>query len=143
MNTVENLRLWFLTCPTVSNVLLLNADYIGTDTPECAIYSMPSTLKSYEDVCGNISYSGNQVLNFIFALHAPHGEDTEQNLQNIQFFADLKDWMYEQNTLKNFPEIEEGSVKSIMPMKSQYVASATAGSATYQMQCSIDYWRDE
>lgn len=141
MNTVENIRLWFLSCPTVSEILKFGTDYIGENATECSIYSMPTSLSYTEDVLGNITYNSRQKLNFIFALRAPYGDDVEQNLDNLKFFSDVQEWMYEQNTIKNFPEIAEGEVVSIMPDKTQFVATASADSAMYQMQCTLNYWR--
>jgi hypothetical protein len=143
INTNENIRLWFLTCPDVSNIVNFGADYIGEKATECAIYTMPSLLNVYEDVIGNVSYEGKQVLKFIFALRAPYGDDPEQNLDNLQFFDKLKEWVYTQNKAKNFPTISEGSVISIMPNQTQYVVSASADSAVYQMRCDLTYWRVE
>ena len=143
INTNENLRLWFLTCSSVSNIINFGSDYIGEKATECAIYSLPSNLTTYEDVIGNISYAGKQTLRFIFALRAPYGDDPEQNLDNLQFFDTLKEWIYTQNKIKNFPVISEGTVLSIMPNQTQYVISASADSALYQMRCDLSYWRND
>ena len=142
VNTNENLRLWFLTDPDVSAIAIFGSDYLGNKATECTIYSVPSVLKSYTDVMGNISFSGKQKLAFIFALRAPYGDDAKQNLDNLQFFDSLKEWLYEQNISKNFPIISEGKVVSIMPVQTQFVISASADSAVYQMRCSLEYWRE-
>lgn len=142
-NTVENLRAWFLTCPVISSILSFNMDYLGSNATECSIYSMPSSLRSSEDVCGNVSYEGKQQLNFELAILLPYGSDVRQNLDNLQIFSSVSDWMYLQNQEKNFPEISEGEVKSILPTLSPYVVSATPDSAIYKMQCALIYWRTE
>ena len=142
VNTNENLRLWFLTDTDVSAIAIFRSDYLGNKATECTIYSVPSVLKSYTDVMGNISFSGKQKLDFIFALRAPYGDDAKQNLDNLQFFDSLKEWLYEQNISKNFPIISEGKVVSIMPVQTQFVISASADSAVYQMRCSLEYWRE-
>lgn len=143
INTNENIRLWFLQNTSVSSIVNFGADYLGDKATECTIYTMPSPLRTYTDIIGNISYNGKQDLNFIFALRAPYGDDPEQNLDNLQFFDNLKEWIYIQNKAKNFPTISEGEVISIMPNKTQYAVSATADSAIYQMQCTMTYWRED
>lgn len=139
-STAENIRAWFLTCPTVAKILKFGTDYIGDEATECSIYSMPSSLNYTEDIMGNIVYSGKQALNFMFALRAHYGDDTEQNIENLKFFEELREWVYQQNKIGNLPEIYEGQVKSIMAGKTQYLASATADTAMYQMQFTVIYW---
>jgi len=142
INTNENLRLWFLQCSDVSNIVNFGTDYLGDKATECSIYTMPSPLRVYTDIIGNNSYNGEQTINFIFALRAPYGDDPEQNLDNLQFFDKLKEWVYTQTKVKNFPIISEGEVVSIMPNQTQYAASATSDSAVYQMRCAMTYWRE-
>ena len=143
INTNENIRLWFIKCPEVQSIVNFGADYIGEKATQCTIYTMPSPLYTYTDIIGNNSYNGKQTLNFIFALRAPYGDDPEQNLENLQFFDILKEWVYTQNKAKNFPIISEGEVLSILPVKTQYAVSATADSAIYQIQCALTYWRED
>lgn len=143
MNNTENIRLWFLTCPTVSEILKFGTDYIGDDATQCSIYSMPTTLTYTTDIVGNIKYNAKQRLNFMFVLQAPYGDDVEQNIENLDFFDDVSEWMYTQNTNHNFPTIPEGEVISLMPVKTSFVSTAKADSAMYQMQCTLEYWRNE
>ena len=143
VNTVENIRAWFLTCPTVSEILMFGVDYLGSKATECAIYALPSTLKYTEDVIGTITYNKRQVRSFVLAVRFPFSDDAQRNLENLKFFDVVQQWMYEQNELKNFPEIEEGAVVSIIPTKTQCVVSANADSADYQLQFSITYDRED
>ena len=141
INTNENLRTWFLTCPEVAATADFGSDYLGSNPSEVSIYSMPSPLRYSEDILGDIHYDGRQILRFMFALRAVHGADAQQNLENLQFFDTLKEWMYAQNTAHSLPVISEGEVVSIMPEKTQFLVSATANSAMYQMQCALTYNR--
>lgn len=143
IDTVENLRLWFLTCPIINNILLFNVDYLGAKSTECAIYAEPSNLRYIEDVIGNISYTKRQIRSFIFAVRFPFSSDAERNLENLKFFDEVQNWMYEQNELKNFPEIFEGEVVSIMPTKTQCVVSASADSASYHLSFAVTYDRTD
>ena len=141
MTNTEILRDWFLGCPAIQEVMGFNADYLDENPNMCSIYSLPSSLNYTEDVMGNISYRGRQTLSFVLALSAPYGSDVRQNLENLQFFSEVKEWMYTQNTLKNLPEINEGEVVSVMATQTEAVATATADTATYQMRFDLIYWR--
>jgi hypothetical protein len=141
INTLENLRLWFLSCPLVNAIFNFGVDYIGTKATECSIYSTSSNLRYIEDIMGNITYTKRQTLYFYFDVRFPYGDDAEQNLINLHFFENVQQWMYEQNVLKNFPEIAEGTVVSIMPTKTVSGVTADADSAVYEIQCAMNYDR--
>jgi len=140
-NTVENLREWLRTCPIVNDMQRFGVDYLGSDPTEYTVYTTPSPLNTFMDVLGNVAYRDQQTLNFIFASRDSYGSDTLQNLANLGFFDDVMAWIYEQNKTKNFPEIREGIVLSIMPTLTQYLFQAGADSGRYQIQCKIIYRR--
>lgn len=141
MKTAESLRLWLRTCPTISNVERFNVDFMGQNPTEYAIYSTPSAINYKRDILGNVYPSSVQELNYIFASIFAYSRDILQNLQNLGFFADIIEWIYAQNAAKNFPEIEEGTVLSIMPTLSPYVFDADSDSGRYQIQLKISYRR--
>lgn len=141
VNTTENLRLWLRNCPAISKMDRFGVDFMGENPVEYALYSDPSTLTSKIDIFGNVSYQPIQELNYIFASLFPFSKDIPQNLNNLEFFADVASWIYKQNIIKNFPEIEEGKVLSIMPTLSPYVFDADSDSGRYQIQLKIRYLR--
>lgn len=143
MTTTESVRDWFLDCPQIKEMMNFYADYLGTETIEASIFTQPSTLVSSVDVVGNVSYEGEQYLNFTLSISAPFGSDVERNLENLELLQDITEWIYEQNTKKNFPTIVEGSVISIMPVSSAHLAEATTSVAIYEMPCVVKYWRDK
>lgn len=139
MSTEEQIRDWFLQCELVNQILSFNVDYLGADPIECAVYSSPSMLNYVEDIMGNIRYAKRQSKNFTFATKFPFGDDAFSNMSNLNFFENVQAWMYEQNKQKNFPQIEEGEVVSIMPVNTAYLTTAEATSAIYQLDCTIQY----
>ena len=143
MTTTESIRDWFLECPQIKEMMNFYADYIGTETIEASIFTEPSTLNQNVDIAGNVSYEGEQTLNFTFAISAPFGSDVKQNLANLELLQEVTEWIYEKNKAKDFPEIVEGSVMSIMPKSSAHLAEASASIAIYEMPCSLLYWRYE
>ena len=139
--TTENLRLWLRTCPAISNIDRFNVDFMGQDPTEYAIYSTPSAINYKHDIVGNVYPDSIQELNYIFASLFAYSRDILQNLQNLGFFSDVISWIYQQNTEKNFPEIDEGTVLSIMPTLTPYVFDADSDSGRYQIQLKIKYRR--
>ena len=51
-------------------------------------------------------------------------------------------WIIEQNTLRNFPELDEGRVKSIVPTLTAYPAQIGSDAAKYQIQLRMTYRRN-
>ena len=141
LNTVENLRTWFRSCPAVNNKKRFNVDYLGSDPTEYTVYTTPSPLNTFMDILGNVVYRDQQTLNFIFASRDSYGSDTLQNLANLGFFDEVMTWIYEQNKTKNFPDIREGVALSIMPTLTQYLFQAGTDSGRYQIQCKLTYRR--
>lgn len=140
-NTAENLRFWLRQCPAISSIDRFNVDFMGQDPTEYAIYTTPTAMKYSRDILGNVYFNPIQELNYIFSSLFAYSRDILQNLQNLGFFSDVINWIYQQNTKKNFPEIEEGTVLSIMPTLSPYVFDADSDSARYQIQLKIRYRR--
>lgn len=141
INTTKNLRLWLRTCPAISTIDRFNVDFMGRGPVEYALYSSPTTMDSGIDVLGNVFLRPIQELNYIFQALFYYSKDIPQNLNNLEFFTDVINWIYQQNTMKNFPQIEEGTVLSIMPTLSPYVYDADSDSGRYQIQLKIRYRR--
>jgi len=114
---------------------------MGANPTEYAIFVTPSLLTSKTDILGNIIFDDKQALNFIMASREAYGADVLQNLQNLGFFDEIITWIYKQNKTKNFPEIREGTVISIMPSLTQYLFEAGTDAARYQIQCKLTYRR--
>lgn len=114
-------------------------DYLAKEPTEYAIYSVPSTISYHENILGEDIPDSIQTLNFIFASKQPYGADIQQNLENLAFYQDVVAWIIEQNTARNFPEISEGKVKSIVPTLTAYPAEIGSDTAKYQIQLKLTY----
>lgn len=137
----EYLRDWFRTCPALSKKNRFRVDYLAEDPTEYALYSVPTTINYRENVLGEEIPTDIQTLDFIFASKEQYGADVQQNLANIGFYDAVVGWIIEQNAVRNFPVINEGRVKSIVPTLTQYVADAGSDSAKYQIQLKMTYKR--
>lgn len=141
-DNVANLRNWFRQCPAVLKRNRFRADYLAEAATEYSIFTSPSTLRSHENILGEVVLDDIQTQNFIFASKVPYGPDVEQNLANLVFYQDVMRWMIEQNNSGNFPEWEGGTVRAILPTITAYPAQAGSDTAKYQIQVQITYRRN-
>lgn len=138
----ELLRDWFRTCPALSKSNRFRVDYLAESPTEYAIYASPTTITYHENIWGEEIPDDIQTLNFIFASKEQYGADIQQNLANLGFYDAVICWVIEQNSARNLPRINEGTVKSIVPTLTQYVAEVGSDSAKYQIQLKLTYRRN-
>ena len=141
INTTKNLRNWFQSCPAISKQNRFNVDFMEDAPVQYALYSSPTAMNYGTDILGEVFLRPIQELNYVFQALFYHSKDIPQNLENLAFFTDVINWIYQQNAAKNFPVIEEGTVLSIMPALSPYVYGADGGGGRYQIQLKIRYRR--
>lgn len=141
-NNAENLRTWLRTCPAIAKKNRFGADYMGENATEYGIYSVPSSLRYRENILGEKIPLLNQEQNFIFAAKSPYGSDIKQNLDNLGFWQDIVNWIWQQNSEQNFPEWDGGHVKSIVPTLTGALTQAGNDAARYQIQLRVAYQLD-
>ena len=141
LNNVDQLRKWFRQCPALSDDNRFRVDYLSESPTEYAIYASPSTITYRENVLGEEVPTDIQTLNFIFASKESYGADVQQNLANMGFYDDVVLWVLEQNELRNFPTINGGRVKSIVPTLTAFPAEIGSDTAKYQIQLRMTYKR--
>lgn len=142
LNNIEQLRAWFRTCPAIESGNRFRVDYLSENPTEYAIYAVPSAINYKENVLGEEIPLPIQTLNFIFASKESYGADVQQNLANLGFYDAVVAWILEQNALRNFPTINEGRVKSIVPTLTAYPAQIGSSAAKYQIQLKLTYRRE-
>lgn len=140
-NTMVSLRAWLRTCPAIAQTQRFGVDYMREDAGQYALYAAPSTIATRENVLGEEIPQKNQTLNFTFASRVPFGADSIQNAENLAFFQAVTEWIIQQNNERNFPEIAEGRVRSIVPTLTAYAAEAGDDTAMYQIQIRLNYRR--
>jgi len=139
VNNIDNLRAWFRTCPVLRDTNRFRINYLSENPTEYAIYASPSTIAYHENVLGEEIPNDTQTLNFIFASKESYGADVQQNLASMGFYDDIVSWVIEQNAIHNFPIINNGRVKSIVPTLTAYPAQIDSNSAKYQIQLRMTY----
>ena len=141
LNNAEQLRDWFQSCPALAEGNRFRVDYLAENPTEYAIYAVPSQLRYRENVLGEEIPLPVQTINYIFASKESYGADVEQNLANLGFYDEVVAWVLDQNAQRNFPAINEGRIKSIVPTLTAYPVQVGSDSAKYQIQLRITYIR--
>lgn len=135
------LRDWFRSCPEVQKGNRFGIDNLSADPTEYAVYMSPSNIATGIDIAGNVYVKAKQEQTFVFASREKHPRDVLQAMANHGFYDEVISWIIQQNKEKNFPEIEAGTVVSIMPTLTQYLFEAGANSGRYQISCKMTYRR--
>ena len=120
LSNAEHLRNWFRTCPALAEGNRFRVDYLAENPTEYALYAVPSQINYRENVLGEEIPLPVQTINYIFASKESYGADVEQNLANLGFYDEVVAWILVQNMQRNFPAINEGRVKSIVPTLTAY-----------------------
>ena len=141
VNNIEHLRKWLRACPALLRENHFRVDYLAEEATEYALYAVPSTVRFHENVLGEHVPNDIQTLDFIFASKENFGANELQNIANYGFYQDVTDWIIDQNSMRNLPEINEGRVLSIVPTLTPYVAIPGTNSAKYQIQIKLTYRR--
>lgn len=136
---IEYLRQWLRGCPVLSDKYRFGINYLAENPTEYAIYQVPSTILYVENVIGEEVPADVQSINYIFASKESYGADIQQNLVNVSFYDAIVTWIIEQNSMRNFPQMAGGQIKSIVPTLTAYVAEAGSDTARYQIQIRITY----
>jgi len=137
----EALHEWFRACPLLKRGAKVGVDYLPDDPTEYAIYATPTTIRTRENVLGEEVPLDEQTQNFVFASKEPFGADIGQNLLNQQFYEGIIAWVLEQNAARSLPAIPIGTVKSIVPTLTAFIAEAGSDTAKYQIQLKLTYRR--
>ena len=140
-NNIESLRAWFRECPEISKNAYFRTDFLAPDPTEYALFSVPSSLSYHENIMGEEELNDIQTQNFIFSSKEFYGADARQNMANLGFYQRVTAWILEKNNKKEFPEWDDGVIKSIVPTLTAYPAQVGSSAAKYQIQIRITYRR--
>lgn len=141
LNNTEQVRTWLRKCPAISQDNRFRVDYLAENPTEYSLFAVPSTISYRENVLGESVPTDLQTIDYIFASKETYGADIQQNLANLGFYDEIVAWIIEQNNLRNFPVINGGTVKSIVPTLTVYPAEVGSDSAKYQIQIKMTYRR--
>lgn len=140
-SNAERLREWFQDCPALAKNSRFRMDYLAESPTEYALYAVPSQINYRENILGEEVPVDIQTINYIFASKESYGADVEQNLANLGFYDEVVKWILTQNADRNFPTLNEGRVKSVVPTLTAYPVQIGSDVAKYQIQIKITYRR--
>ena len=136
---IEYLRQWLRQCPAIIEVSRFGINFLDDDPTGYALYQVPSSLVYVENVLGEEVPAEIQTINYTFAAKLAYSADIEQNLVNAGFYDAVVAWIIDRNAARDFPQMVDGEVKSIVPTLTAYVAEAGSDAARYQIQIKITY----
>lgn len=139
INNTETLREWLIGCPHIAASKYFGADYMGSDSTEYAVISVPSTFRYRENILGKRVLRETQEQNFIFAAKVPFSKDVRQNLDNLGFFQDVSNWISAKNKALDFPEWDGGVITAIECTNTGAPVQTGTNEARYQFQIKVTY----
>ncbi|MBQ8733167.1 MAG: chloramphenicol resistance protein, partial [Anaerotignum sp.] len=103
VNIMERVRQFLRTYPPLSNGKL-NVDFLPEDAKSYSVEAVPAqeNIRSYVD-----GSSVRQCL-FVVASREIFGEEVQQQLENLDFYWKLSDWLKEKTRKKELPDLGEG-----------------------------------
>ena len=101
---------------------------------EYGIYPGSMNTIYRENVLGERVPAETQEMIFIFTAKRVYALQSDYG-----FFTNIVKWIDTQNKLLNFPQINEGVVKSIVPEMTQYVSEPNRGEERCQINITIYY----
>ena len=134
-NIMEQVRKFLRTYPPLSEGKL-NVDFLPEDVKSYSVEAVPAqeVIRSYVD-----GSSVRQCL-FVVASREIFGEEVPQQLENLDFYWKLSDWMKEKTRKKELPDL--GDMRQALNLRattSGYAFHAEANKARYQIQCRMEY----
>ena len=129
---------FFMACPLLQDgVFRVNAlgdqaiEYnieTGVFNPILKKYVNGDTLRQYQFNCGSREY---------------YDMDRIQNIQNSEFYEQFAEWVEEQESLGNFPELPEGcEPDGLSVLSSGYIMDISMRNARYQIQLQLIYYKE-
>lgn len=113
----------------------LYVDYLGSTAVEYCVENIPCNpvFKRYTD--GGCM---KQLL-FLFASREWYSADVNTCIENLAFYEDFANWIYEQNQTGVLPDLDGRSPVSLEVLTGGYVFDEDSKTARYQMQLRLLY----
>ena len=136
-NIIEGVRQFLRTYPPLYNDKI-NVDFLPEEGRSYAIEAVPAQqiIRTYVD--------GSSLCQCLFtvASREPFSEEVRQQLDNLDFYWKLSDWLKEKTMEKDLPDLGEGmEALSIRATTYGYAFSNDTNFARYQIQCRMEYLR--
>lgn len=129
----ESIKEWFEKCPLLENGRI-NVNYLGHKPVSYCIEAVPSSpiVRRYVDGGAVRRYV------FVFASREFYDEQTLGNMETARFWEELAAWIEDESSL---PDITEGEARKMEILSTGYAYGITVGSARFQMQLQLLYYK--
>lgn len=135
---IEGISNYFLSCPLLKDgVFRVNA--LGNEPVEYAIESAITSpvIQTYVDGSSIRQYQFN------FNSREAYSMDRILAVQSESFYEEFCNWVEEQNSSGNLPEMPEGcEAQSLTVLAPGYMLDATMENAFYQVQLQLQYFKE-
>ena len=144
---IKKVKEYLKECPYLNELAKINVDYLNVDSKDNEYWSLEqleAPLILGKNVIGTKSHRQCQ---FIIASRAFFNplNDT-QNIENLQTFGQIADWIYQNNLNKNYPTLnDDETVTSLEVVTCGYLygTDKTNTIARYEMVCKLLYDKEE
>lgn len=135
MTIIEGIQKFIKKCPALKNGRI-NIDFLGEEPIRYVVSAVPCKpmIKKY--------VGGGAIKQYLFVLASRErfGSDVCENLSNSGFYEAVSEWIEEQNSKRNMPNMPEGKRPLRMEvLSSGYLFDDAGDTAQYQMQLRLVY----
>lgn len=136
---IEEIREYIAECPYLDQFTAVNVDYL---VDKVKAYSVTEEA-SYNPVIMT-DIVGNKSCEFRFNFDAKFhwNEEIENNISNIEFFDNFKEWLNEKNKNKEYPDIAGITIEKIEATTNGYLYVSGTDEAIYRISCIMKYMKE-
>lgn len=135
---IQAVRDYIMEFPKLKDGCLL-VDYLGGKPVEYTVEPVPCNPVYKKYIDGDCI---KQFL-FLFASREYYSADVNQNIENLSFYEDFSEWIYERNFNEILPDLgSDRTALGIEILTGGYQLSADANTARYQIQLRLIYEED-
>ena len=132
---IESIRDFIMQFPQLKDGALL-VDYLGNSPIEYTIEPVPCSPVIRKFIDGSCE---KQFL-FLFASREIYSDDVKQCIENLAFYENFVDWIYEQNSSGNLPVLDGNRIAEELEfLTGGYPIQADTNTARYQIQLRLIY----
>jgi len=135
---IQGLTDYFMACPLLRDGVF-RVDALGNEAIEYVIETGITSPIVQEYIDG----SSVRQYQFNFGSREYYSLDRVENIQNSTFYERLCDWIEEQSSAGNLPDMPEGCTAEKLTINAPgYMFDASMVNARYQIQLTLQYFKE-
>ena len=138
---IEDIKEYIETCPYLDANTIVNVDYLSDSVISYSI----TEETSYNPIISE-DIIGNKQCQFIFNFDAKLNwtDETENNINNSNFFRIFSSWIEQQNNYEIYPNVSEDiTIESIKTTTNGYILMTNSNEAIYRIGLIINYYKSK